>query len=703
MKFLAAILALMLLGQAEQPDTRATYEALAERAGWNVVFPRSFKQQPLPSSFNADKLTIPQALDELSDLTKTFWTRWDDKTILAVDDTSENRRNYARQFVQPLDIGKKDPAAVVSSLRNRNVQNIVSTGTGNSILLRDTEEGIRLAEFILKNPFGSPARLDLNGSYLTANGNDFKTPKRQRDQLKVKTLSPVTLDVDESYDLTFQNLARTAGVNILFVRNPRLAKIQFKVKDVDFFDALDLLCVVSSTFWQPINENTILVFEDNPQNRRDFQVHTAETIYLPAGTSATRLNEILNTVRTMGSLRGIFPSPSVNAILLHDTAARLAFAEGLISQITGETSLRTRAASDLKAAFGENGFHYYTAAFDRARLQTKTSTPISFKTEGSSREAYEKLAALAGFQVVWGNARPLDVRLAIENIDAIEALDLLALQSVTFWQYLDPKTILVLDDNQQSRRDFQTHLVKTIYLPKSTSTVRLNEMMNALRNAFSLRGVFQSEDAKAIVIHDTPARVALAENVLEHLNTESTPIRSVVLPAPRFAENATYGLAAAAKSELDVKATGPISIKLNQDSRETFEALADLAGLKISFAPNFQLRPAAPFQLEGVDVLDALDYLSLTTGSAWKVVDRQTILVFSNNAQAHRDLDTQLTKTFLLGDNPTQNAVYGLANILRTALSMRQIQTGIDGITIQDTPQRMALAEKLIESLRQTP
>ena len=42
--------------------------------------------------------------------------------------------------------------------------------------------------------------------------------------------------------------------------------------------------------------------------------------------------------------------------------------------------------------------------------------------------------------------------------------------------------------------------------------------MNVLRTAFSLRGIYQYEPGNAIVIHDTPARVALVENLIHALD-----------------------------------------------------------------------------------------------------------------------------------------------------------------------------------------
>ena len=99
-------------------------------------------------------------------------------------------------------------------------------------------------------------------------------------------------------------------------------------------------------------------------------------------------------------------------------------------------------------------------------------------------------------------------------MNIFEALDLVSLQTGSFWQPVNETTIIVMEDTQQNRRDFEDHIYKTIYLQNITSTNDLNQIMNVLRTAFSLRGIFQCEPGNAIVIHDTPARVGIGREQL---------------------------------------------------------------------------------------------------------------------------------------------------------------------------------------------
>jgi hypothetical protein len=677
-------------------DSRATFETLAEAAGLNIVFVRNYTPKAA-QPFRIENKTPVEALDQLAKQTATFWSPWDKRTILVAEDNEQNRRDYDRQFVQVLPVANRSAQDVANDLRARGLRLVVPVG--NAIMVRDLPAQIRVAAQAA-NPLAVVPTLDLNGVFVAETIMSWRTPETRRAELKIKTTNPVSLNISQDVQAIYENLANIAGLNILFGRTLPRTNARFVVRNVGLFDALDLLALTTNTFWQPLNDNTILVLEDSQQNRRDFDLQTAETIYLPAEISTNRLNEIMNSLRIGLSLRGIYQSESAKALVIRATPARITLVESLIADISG-SPIRKKVATDIRTSFSETEAFFHTAASDRDQLQIKARGPIVFNSTAITlREAFEKLAGAAGLQVLFGRNFPTRrVDFNIRNVDAIEALDFLALQSGAFWQPLDARTILVLDDNQQNKRDFDAHQVKTIYLPREISVNGMNEIMNILRTALTLRGVYQAETPRAILIHDIPQRVALAETIVEHLNTLPTPPKSVQIPARNYAETGIYGIANAVRPELSLSGSAPVSINLTQDTRATFEVLADMAGIKVNFSPDFVSRGAQLFRLEGVDVLDALDYFSLITANAWKVVDRQTIMVFPDTQQNRTNLEPQNVKTFFLAYRPSQNTVTGIVNALRTAMALRNVQSGEGAITIQETPQRMIIVERVVESL----
>jgi general secretion pathway protein D len=152
-------------------------------------------------------------------------------------------------------------------------------------------------------------------------------------------------------------------------------------------------------------------------------------------------------------------------------------------------------------------------------LKTNLTERIDVRMTASSRTIYENLASQAGLQVVFGRGfRPAPAVIELTDVNIFEALDLVALQTLTFWQPINSTTFLVAEDNQQNRRDLEDHILKTIYLTNITNTNELNAILNVLRTTLTLRGIMQSEQQNAIIIHDTPGKVAMAERVIRALD-----------------------------------------------------------------------------------------------------------------------------------------------------------------------------------------
>jgi general secretion pathway protein D len=154
-----------------------------------------------------------------------------------------------------------------------------------------------------------------------------------------------------------------------------------------------------------------------------------------------------------------------------------------------------------------------------AQMRTNLTERIEVHMSGSNRTIYENLAKTAGLQVIFGrNFRQANAQIDLLDVNIFEALDLVAIQTGTFWQPVNETTFVVMEDTQQNRRDFEDNILKTIYLTNITGTNDLNQIMNVLRTALSLRGIMQSELQNAIIIHDTPSRVAMAERIIRALD-----------------------------------------------------------------------------------------------------------------------------------------------------------------------------------------
>jgi general secretion pathway protein D len=156
----------------------------------------------------------------------------------------------------------------------------------------------------------------------------------------------------------------------------------------------------------------------------------------------------------------------------------------------------------------------------QAQLEPKNKGPFdTIRMTQDSRMEFETLANLAGLNVIFDpDFRGTRVQLELNNIDIYEALDILALQTRSFWKPVNKSTILVSPDNQTKRRDYEELVLKTIYLTNSVTATELTEAITTLRTLLNMRYLMSSTAMNAIIIRDTPDRISIAEKIIEDLD-----------------------------------------------------------------------------------------------------------------------------------------------------------------------------------------
>ena len=149
-------------------------------------------------------------------------------------------------------------------------------------------------------------------------------------------------------------------------------------------------------------------------------------------------------------------------------------------------------------------------------LKPLSRAPISIKATEDSRMIYQTIASLAGLTVEFDptlTSRRISVDLAGVTLE--QALDAVDLESGDFWQPLTSTVIFVAPDNPQKRRDLEPEVVKTFYLANTDTAQDLTEIVTSLRQLLDLRRVQPIASQNAIVIRDTPDKVALAGKIID--------------------------------------------------------------------------------------------------------------------------------------------------------------------------------------------
>ena len=152
-------------------------------------------------------------------------------------------------------------------------------------------------------------------------------------------------------------------------------------------------------------------------------------------------------------------------------------------------------------------------------LKPMSREPINLKMTNDSRVVFETIAKLAGLSVIFDpdfTSRRIPVELP--NVTLEQALDDVALESKAFWKPLSSSVIFVAPDNPQKRRDVEDEEVETFYLSNTVTPQEITEIVTGLRQLLDLRRLTQVNAQNAIVIRDTPDKLALASKIISDID-----------------------------------------------------------------------------------------------------------------------------------------------------------------------------------------
>ncbi len=160
-----------------------------------------------------------------------------------------------------------------------------------------------------------------------------------------------------------------------------------------------------------------------------------------------------------------------------------------------------------------------TDASIESQLQPTVEGPISLRITQEAQSIFETIAELAGLNIIFDpDFRSTRISVELDDLSVYEALDILALQTRTFWKPINQRTLIVAPENQQKRREYEQHVLKTIYLTHSVNPTDITEAITAIRTLLNMRFIAQSTSMNAIILRDTPDKVAIAEKIIADID-----------------------------------------------------------------------------------------------------------------------------------------------------------------------------------------
>jgi general secretion pathway protein D len=106
----------------------------------------------------------------------------------------------------------------------------------------------------------------------------------------------------------------------------------------------------------------------------------------------------------------------------------------------------------------------------------------------------------------------------LNNVTLEQALEIVSLESKAFWKPVTENIIYVVPDQPQKRRDYEEQIVRTFYLSNTVQAQDLTEIVTGLRQLLDLKRIQQLNAQNAIIIRDSPDKLAIADKMIRDID-----------------------------------------------------------------------------------------------------------------------------------------------------------------------------------------
>jgi general secretion pathway protein D len=154
-----------------------------------------------------------------------------------------------------------------------------------------------------------------------------------------------------------------------------------------------------------------------------------------------------------------------------------------------------------------------------AELKPIDNKPITLRMTEDSKQIYSTIGKLAGINVLF-DPDYVSRRISIElnNVSLYEALEIVALESKTFWRPVTSNTLFIASDTKTKRTELEENVVKTFYLSNAYTTTDVQDTINTIRTLTEITRLVPLQTQSAIVVRGTPDQVALAEKIINDID-----------------------------------------------------------------------------------------------------------------------------------------------------------------------------------------
>ena len=153
------------------------------------------------------------------------------------------------------------------------------------------------------------------------------------------------------------------------------------------------------------------------------------------------------------------------------------------------------------------------------------NTSITLHMTVNADAAYKTICKLAGINVVVDpDYRPQKITLDLTDVTMREALEMVRLESKTFWRPVLANTIFVAAESPAKRKEVEQNVMRTFYLRNISTAAELQEAGNVVRQVLDISRVQLLQGQDALILRGTPDQMVLAEKLLADMDKPKSEV-----------------------------------------------------------------------------------------------------------------------------------------------------------------------------------
>jgi general secretion pathway protein D len=164
-----------------------------------------------------------------------------------------------------------------------------------------------------------------------------------------------------------------------------------------------------------------------------------------------------------------------------------------------------------------------TAQLHAAKGFGGSNQPITLRFQNVKlKEVFEILTKTSGMSVIFDKeVRDDPITMFIKDMPTDDALNLILNTNGLLAQRIGPETLLIIPNTKQKLAQYQDLMIRTFYL----SNAKAKEAVNLIRTLFESKRVYVDEKINAIVMREEPAKLMLAERVLQSIDRKDAEVQ----------------------------------------------------------------------------------------------------------------------------------------------------------------------------------